>query len=189
VVGLTVIAVTAMKSGAGRQSLAVVGATLTLSSFLFTGHTADHAQRWLLAILLIIHLMIAAFWFGALLAFLVTATRESPQAYGVMVRDFSKTASLLVPFVLLAGLLMAFVLMPDLAALSAPYGNLLLFKIAAFTLLMTLAAWNKFRLSPALVSQAPGALTRFGRIVAVEWILIALVLGATAIMTGLFSPE
>jgi putative copper resistance protein D len=188
IAGLTAIAIAAIGNGAGRQSLAVLAATLTLSSFLFMGHTADHAQRWLLAILLTLHLMIAAFWFGALLAFLVTATRESPQTLGTLVRNFSNAASLLVPIVLLAGLLMALILMPGLAAFSTPYGRLLLFKIGAFAVLMALAAWNKFRLSPALVRQEPGARERFRRIVAVEWILIALVLGATAIMTGLFSP-
>jgi putative copper export protein len=189
ILGLTAITIGFWRPGPRRSSLLVVGATLTLSSFLLMGHTADHPQRWLLAILLVLHLLIASFWFGALLAFLFAASREPPAVYGGIVHEFSRAAGLLVPVIALAGLAMAIILLPGLAALSTPYGGLLVAKIVGFALLMALAAWNKFRLAPALARGEQAALGRFRRVVAAEWILIAVMLGVTAVMTGLFGPD
>lgn len=189
ILGLTAIAIALWSPGPRYSSLLLVGATLALSSFLLMGHTTDHPQRWLLAMLLVLHLMIASFWFGALTAFLVAASREPPSVFGGVVHEFSRTAGLLVPIIGVAGLAMAFILLPDLTALSTPYGSLLVSKILGFALLMALAAWNKFRLAPALVRAEQAALRHFRRIVAAEWALIAFVLGATAVMTGLFGPN
>jgi putative copper resistance protein D len=189
ILGLAAITIGFWRPGTRRSSLVVVGATLTLSSFLLMGHTADHPQRWFLTILLALHLLISSFWFGALLAFLIAASREPLAVFGDIVDEFSRAAALLVPVIALAGLLMAIILLPGLTALSTPYGRLLMAKIVGFTLLMALAAWNKFRLAPALARGEQAALGRFRRVVAAEWILIAVILGGTALMTGLFGPD
>src|SRR4029077_14399767 len=95
----------------------------------------------------------------------------------------------LVPLIPLAGLGMAAVLLPDFAALLAPYGLLLGAKLMLFAALMGLAALNKLRLSPALARGEPAALPRLRRSLAAEYVLICAVLSVTAALTGFFSPS
>jgi putative copper resistance protein D len=92
-----------------------------------------------------------------------------------------------VPVILLAGIVMAVLLLPNLQALSEPYGELLIAKVAGFAALMGLAAANKWRFGPALVHGQSGLW--FRRSVAAEYMLIAAVLTITAVMTSFFSPE
>jgi putative copper export protein len=153
------------------------------------GHTATHEQRWLLAPLLVVHVIIIAFWFGALRPFQLAARHDDLAVNGCVIERFSKLAVWLVPVILIAGLSLSFILLPSLAALSAPYGQLLLLKVAAFALLMALAALNKWRLGPRIRAGDAAALRTFRRIVLSEWAVIAGVLTATAALTGLFSPE
>jgi putative copper export protein len=56
------------------------------------------------------------------------------------IERFSATATRLVPVILLAGVAMAVVLLPNVAALGEPYGELLIAKVVGFSLLMGLAA-------------------------------------------------
>jgi putative copper export protein len=94
-----------------------------------------------------------------------------------------------VPVILLAGVAMAALLLPNLAALRQPYGRLLIAKVIGFALLMGLAAANRWRLGPALAQRTTGSERRFRRSLAAEYVLIAAILTITAIMTSFFSPE
>src|SRR5205823_4919182 len=82
----------------------------------------------------------------------------------------------------------AAVLLPDFAALLAPYGLLLGAKLMLFAALMGLAALNRLRLTPALARGEPGALPRLRGSLAAEYVLICAVLTVTAVLTGFFSP-
>jgi putative copper resistance protein D len=64
---------------------------------------------------------------------------------------------------------------------------MLLAKAALFAVLMGLAAVNRLRLAPALARTQARAPLR--RTLALEYLLICLVLGVTAVMTGRYSPE
>jgi putative copper export protein len=91
--------------------------------------------------------------------------------------------------VLLAGIAMAVLMLPNVSALSEPYGELLIAKVVGFAVLMGLAAANKWRLGPELVQGTVQSGRRFRRSVAAEYVLIAAVLTITAVMTSFFSPE
>jgi putative copper export protein len=93
-----------------------------------------------------------------------------------------------VPVILLAGVAMAALLLPNLAALREPYGRLLIAKVVGFALLMGLAAANRWRLGPAMVERRTGSERRFRRSLAAEFVLIAAILTITAVMTSFFSP-
>jgi hypothetical protein len=67
------------------------------------------------------------------------------------IERFSATATWLVPVILLAGVTMAVVLLPNVAALREPYGELLIGKVVGFALLMGLAAANKWRLGSGVI--------------------------------------
>jgi copper resistance protein D len=176
---------------AGRQSLIVMlsGAVLAAGSFTLMGHTSVSAHRGALAALLMVHLLVVAFWFGALGPLYLASLRETPARAANIVERFTAVATWLVPLILVDGIAMAVLLLPNLAALGEPYGELLIAKVAGFVMLMGLAAANKWQLGPAL-ARGPGHSARwFRRSLAAEYVLIAVVLSITAVMTSFFSPE
>ncbi len=190
IVGLATIAAALVRPGlVSRMQLhcASAGAVLTIAGFLFVGHTADDPDRTALAILLSLHLAAVAFWFGALLP-LIVVTRKEHATKAMLITDrFSRIASGWVPCILVAGVVMTALLVHEWAVFAQTYGALLLAKVAAFLLLMLLAALNKWRYAPVLAR--PAAAVAFQRSVATEYVLICMVLTVTAIMTTFFSPE
>jgi putative copper resistance protein D len=167
-------------------SLELVGALVVVASFAMTGHTASHDYRYVLATLLTSHVAIAAFWIGALPALMGVVKREtSLQA----IESFSRHALWCVPALALAGVSMAWVLLPNLAALGTSYGFALLAKVGGYAALLALAAFNKLRLTPRMQRGDQQARRVFIRSVAIEYGVIALVICATASMTTIFPLE
>ena len=187
--GLLLIAVGLQGSSVRSTIVAVGGAVLAMGAFTLTGHTSVNVHRGALAGLLMLHLLIVAFWFGALWPLYVASLRETPARAADLIEQFTALATWLVPVILVAGTAMAVLLLPNLSALREPYGELLIAKVVGFALLMGLAAANKWRLGPALSSGIVGSGQWFRRSVATEYVLIAAVLAITAVMTSLFSPE
>jgi putative copper export protein len=177
--------------GRHRQAnrLALLGALIALAGFVLTGHTAVHPLRIWLAPLLLLHLVVLAFWFGALLPLWQITRHETAVIAGRIVARFSSRAVILVPVLFVAGVMMAAILLQDAAALQSRYGRLLLAKICLFALLMGLAAMNKWRLGPAIAMGDAGAGRSFRVALAAEAVLIAAALAATAALTLLYSPE
>jgi putative copper export protein len=174
-----------MKSG--RLS-GVVGAAIAIGGFLLTGHTSTHAARIALAPLLALHLLVVAFWSGALLPLCLVVRREPLQAATAVLREFSALATWLAPLIAVAGLAMALLLAAGVPSLLEPYGALLLVKLGGFALLMILAAYNKWRWTPALAAGAAASRRALQRSVIAEFVLIAGVLAVTAVMTTFYSP-
>jgi putative copper export protein len=137
---------------------------------------------------LIVHTLIVAFWLGALAPLLLAVRLETPAAAGRIVAGFSAYATWLVPVILVAGLALSILLLPNLASLLTPYGKLLLSKVTVFAVLMGFAALNKWRLGPGISGGDAAALRAFSRSVLAEWGLILAVVAVTAFMTGLYSP-
>jgi copper resistance protein D len=187
--GLLLIAVGLQGASARWTVVAVAGAVLATGAFTLTGHTSVNVHRWALAALLMLHLLVVAFWFGALWPLYVATLREAPARASDIIDRFTAVATWLVPVILLAGIVMAVLLLPNVSALSEPYGELLIAKVVGFAVLMGLAAANKWRLGPALVRGAVQSARWFRRSIATEYVLIALVLTITAVMTTFFSPE
>jgi putative copper resistance protein D len=190
VAGLAFIAVALAPQGTIRKRrvrFGLAGAGLTIAGFLFVGHTAIDPDRKWLAALLSIHLTIVAFWFGALIPLWIVARDERGSTATQIVERFSQIATRWVPGILMAGIVLTVMLVDEWAAFRQGYGMLLLAKIALFLVLMVLAALNKWRYGPGLVT--PSVAMAFQRAVATEYVLICMVLTATAIMTTFFSPE
>ena len=186
--GLALIVGSIRSDGVRAAGVCVLGAILTLAAFLLVGHTATDPARISLAVLLIVHLVVVAFWFGALLPLHAISDKESELQAARVVDDFSRIAIWLVPVILLAGVLMTVLLVDRWTVFAESYGLLLLAKVAAFAALMGLAAMNKWRYGPALATTRAAAVG-FQRAVMFEYALICAVLIATAIMTTFFSPE
>lgn len=186
--GLLFIAIGLRASSGRSHTVAVIGAILAIVAFTFTGHTSVNVHRFELAVLLVIHLLVVAFWFGALWPLYLTS-REPPRLASQVIDRFSAVAVWLVPGILLAGLALAIVLLPNLAALKQAYGQLLIAKLGVFALLMGLAALNKWRFGPAISRGDSLAAVGFRRSVAAEYVLIFAALSITAVLTTFFSPD
>lgn len=187
-IGLSMLLAGSMISRAWSRTAGVVGAVLIASSFAFMGHTVTQEYRWLLGPSLIVHVLVVAFWFGALWPLHMIGRHEPLAIVGTVVERFSAIAMWLVPMIFVAGLVLSVALLPSLAALLTPYGTLLLAKIAGFALLMVLAALNKWRYGPAIGAGDASATRALGVSVRVEWAVITVVLVTAATMTSLFAP-
>jgi putative copper export protein len=132
------------------------------------------------------HLLVVAFWSGSLWPLYIAATKEQPSITARVVDRFSAVAAWVVPLILLAGVGLAVLLLPSLAAFKQPYGQLLLAKVAGFAVLMAMASLNKWHFGPACAAGNTGA---FKRTIVIEYALICVVLTVTAVMTMFYSPE
>jgi copper resistance protein D len=188
-VGLLLIALSIRSTRRFSEVVALAGAAVTLASFVVIGHTSIHPDRPMLALLLLAHLFALAFWFGGLLPLYTMSAREPLRVASEVIDAFSAIALWLVPGLLIVGLLMATLLMPSLAVLDEPYGRLLTAKGMGYALLMLLATANKWRFAPAIQRGEAPAVRAFQRSVVIEFALIVVVLGITAVMTGFFSPD
>ena len=139
--------------------------------------------------LLLVHVAVAAFWFGSLWPLRRIAAFEPPVRAAQAVAAFSRVGVWLVPLIPLAGAGMALLLLPDLQALWHPLRRACCaLKVALFALLMLLAGLNRLRFAPDMARGVAAAFSGFRRTVLLEWLLIALTLALTAALTGLYSP-
>jgi putative copper export protein len=187
VLGLLAVLVGLWQPGRNRARWASLGGVMAVGGFLITGHTSTHALRAVLGPLLALHLLVVAFWFGALVPLALVIRLESRAAATGVLKRFSVIAGWLVPLILVAGLAMAWLLTGTLKVLGEPYGELLIAKLAGFGLLMVLAALNRWRLTPAYAEARSEASLR--RSLAAEYVLIVAVLSVTAVLTAFYSPE
>jgi copper resistance protein D len=186
VLGLSLVAVGLRRS---MVAVAVAGVILAISAFAVTGHTSDTSHRAAAAILLILHLLVVAFWIGALCPLYMAARQDPPAVAAKLIDMFSTVATWAVPGIALAGIGLTVLLVPALAVFSQPYGQLLLTKVALFALLIAMASFNKWIFGPACANDHPRASLAFRRTVALEYLVICAVLAVTAVMTTFYSPE
>ena len=98
---------------------------------------------------------------------------------------FGLVAVILVPLVLAAGMFMSFVLVGSFdALLRTGYGQALIFKTTSVSLLLALAAANKFRFIPALRKGNPNAAQNLIISITAEWAVIFAILAITAVLTS-----
>jgi putative copper resistance protein D len=178
----------ALVAGGLRRAprLALLGSLLSVTAFTLVGHTVTTPHRLAAAVLITLHLLVVAFWLGALWPLYLAATREQPSVIASVINAFSVAAAWVVPLILLAGIGLTVVLVPSFSTFRQPYGQLLLVKVGLFAVLMAIASLNKWRFGPAC---AEGDTAAFKRTVLIEYVLICLVLAVTATMTTFYSPE
>ena len=166
-------------------SAGLIGALLIAVSYTFVGHSLGD-PRWLLASLLTLHLLAAAFWIGALLP--LRHAVGQPEGARLLHR-FGNVASLTVALLVVVGLIFAWLMTGSFSnLLSTAYGKTLLAKLSVVSGLMALAALNKWRFVPALASGTPAAVPHLRRSIQIEAIAVLLILMATATLTSITTP-
>ena len=170
--------------GNGRPGILLTGTIAALVSFLVTGHAATASPVWLMSTTVGIHLLCAAFWLGALRPLYVTTRTDTVGVAGAVMTEFSRRAVISVAALILSGIVITVVQVKTPAALmGTEYGVKLVVKIVFFVLLMAIAAYNKFILTPALENADEDAGRRLRRTITLEYIIYVLILGAAASLT------
>ena len=186
--GLAVIAVPFI-SGRVPGFVGVAGAVIVCASFAFRGHVLAE-PRIILGALITAHLLGLAFWMGAFAPLHRLAGHGDPKHAGKAAAEFGRWALWVVPALAVAGgSLLVLLTGNPLDALATPYGRLLAVKLAIFLLLLGLAAFNKLRLTPALLAGDAVAAVRLRQSIALEFAAVLAILSVTATLTTIASPD
>src|SRR6202035_3925396 len=105
--GLAGVAIGLRRDGLAATTAGVAGSLAALSSFALTGHPAVEARRLWLAPLLLVHLILVAFWFGSLWPLRQLCALEPREPSARVIEAISYAALGLVTLISLAGLAIA----------------------------------------------------------------------------------
>ena len=170
------------------QWIAFAGGLLALWSFVQIGHVPELEPTGVRSLLLL-HLLGIAFWIGILGP--LHALSRQPEHLGnaaTLGHRFGQAASVIVPALILAGLLMAWMLLGNMWALvTTGYGQTLLIKLALVGAVLTLAAANKLRFVPAMQSGDEKAARHLARSIEIETVVILMVFIVTATLTSVLT--
>lgn len=163
--------------------MALAGA-VALCSMALTGHAGASEgalHRWADGL----HLLAAALWIGALVAFLADAVRRKSDVQALV--RFARTGSVVVAVLVLTGVVNTLAIAGFPPVLDSRWFVLLVVKIALFAFMLALAAGNRWRIVPALERGEAGAEARLRRSLLIE---MAAGLGVVAVvaMLGVLDP-
>jgi copper transport protein len=156
---------------------AMIGVGVCLAS---SGHAGTASPQWLTRPVVFLHGVGVAYWVGALLPLMALAQGPAQTLLAVLSR-FSRAAVPVVGVLVLTGLVLAIVQLENFHALvDTEYGWILSLKIILVAVLLGFAALNRFRLTPALQSDAKNE-RPLVRSIAIE---CAVVIGILAVVAG-----
>lgn len=205
---IALVACLVLGSVGGNHPGSRVGTTaasgVALASLAWSGHGAMHdgAEGVLHLAADVSHLWAAGAWIGALVAFLVLAVAPSPTRddlglLAAAAEGYARTGTIVVAVLVATGVVNIAGTVEATsgawsAALGTLYGKLLLIKLALFAGMLSLAAANRYRLSPRLsAARRRGDALVAARLLrtslAAETALALLVLGTVAWL-GTLSP-
>jgi copper transport protein len=152
-------------------ALAGVGAALAAS-----GHASVAGPPWLTRTAVFVHAVAVAYWVGAFVPLWILLRMRTPSIARI-VRAWSASAIVTVALLVLTGGALAIVQVPSVAGLrETSYGWVLLAKLGLVTILLALAALNRFWVTPALGKGTGTGERRLGRSVMAEAVLAAAIL-------------
>lgn len=168
--------------------IALVGGLILLWSFAQIGHVAD-VEPFAMRLLLLLHLSGIAFWIGVLPPLhRLSCTPDQLNAAAQLGHQFGRAATVIVPTLLVAGLVMGWMLTGNLTALiNTGYGQALIVKLALIAVVLVLAAANKLRFVPAMQAGDAGAGRHLARSIQMETAVILAVFAASATLTSVLT--
>jgi putative copper resistance protein D len=169
------------RAGRAANAIAMPSGAVALGSLAWTGHGAmDSGAIGIVHLTAdIVHLLAAGAWVGALASLLWLLITTSDAVSYRTLAGFASTGSAIVAFVFISGFINSWLLVGPQNLLplgTSPYGRLLLVKLALFAAMLSLAAINRFRLTPALGT----AVTQAGVDAAMRRLRLSLTLEALA---------
>ena len=170
-----------------RSWPAFCGVVLVIVSFWFDGHTVSKGFRPLHALVNSVHVAAGAVWVGGVVTMAAIIWNRYRSGHRMRVVElvvrFSKIATVALAAVVVAGAIMAFLVLDSFGELTGtPWGRILLLKTAAVGLAIVGGAYNHFRLLPALDAdpESPELLGELRATVTAEAIMLVFVVTVTA---------
>jgi putative copper export protein len=169
--------------------LAIPGACFAATSFAALGHTHATSPDTGPILLVGAHLLSAAFWLGALLSLRLVACDAPPLELGLVARRFSALAAFVMAVLIVAGALLAWLLLGRVSDLwASPYARGLAIKIGFVCCLLAIAVFNKWHLTPRLLLNDARAALSLRRSIHAELAIAAAILLTTATITSVIGP-
>lgn len=165
------------------------GILLVALGFALTGHTATAPPLAVFAPLLVVHVVLALFWLGALLPLALSLQLDPAATSRAVLARFAAYALVLVPALLLVGTVLAMRQMREGGLLSTTWGRILLVKLALLAGLLAVAAVNRTRLLPRFAGGDAGAGRAMLRLLTLDGMLAAGLLMATATLASTPPPR
>jgi len=175
----------------GRKSirLALAASVALVLSYALEGHTAsEEAFTVFGTAAVLLHVAAVHWWLGALHPLLVLTRAGDPQTTVAVIEAFSRRAVWIVAGLVAAGGLLLAMLTHWTLKLESAYQQRFLFKLALVALLLSLAAWNKMRLTPLLARNYEAGSATLAASIKMEMIAGLAILAATAWAIGV-SPD
>jgi copper transport protein len=170
--------IASMRNAHGGRTLSVIAILGVGLSLAASGHAATAPPQALTRPAMFLHGVGIAFWLGALAPLIALLWSRKGAALSVVNR-FSAAAIPVVAILALTGLTLAVIQLESFGALvETRYGIILIIKLVLVTILLGLAALNRFRLTPAL---AHGAAQPLARSIMLEGVVA---LGILAVVAG-----
>jgi putative copper resistance protein D len=166
----------------------LLGAAVAATSFAWTGHAQSLSPRVVPVLLLGAHLLGVAFWVGAL-APLEMLAREGNARIAAVAERFSAVAVFVVAGLIVAAAPLLWLLLGGFAELwRSTYGRTIALKLAFVAALLSLAAFNKLRLTPRVKAGDAEAVRSLRTSIRLEMCLGLMVLAVTATLTTVAGP-
>lgn len=171
------------------QAPAIIGAILAATSFAWVGHIHALRPNTLPTFVLCLHLLGAAFWLGALAPLLIVTRAGNGAQTAAIAARFGTAALGVVAALIAAGAMLLWLLIDDAAKFwSSDYGWMLVGKLGAVAVLLSIAALNKLNLTPRLLRGDASAVDSLKRSITAEMVLGGTVLLITAAFTTITGP-
>jgi copper resistance protein D len=181
-VGFIVLVLAHKKKAEPQKVTLLIGSVAVLFSFTFAGHSLLGGV--LTQSLLMVHLFCIAFWLGSFLPFRWICLQPDTSNLNSLAHRFGVLAVFHVGLLFISGITYAYALLGDLnLVFTTSYGNVLLIKIVLVSLLLSLAALNKFKLVSLLGKNPKQGVRQFKSSVQFEIVLALLILLASSILT------
>lgn len=165
--------------------VAAIGAFVVCASYAAMGHSTLYRPRQELSVFTTAHLVAVAFWIGSLIPLRIVCERSDNASVASVMDAFSKVAIGAVALLAAIGAVAAIYLIGRWDLLAASwYGWAFVAKVTVFLVLLSIAAWNKLRLTPAIRDGVPGASERLRFAIGVEIWVALLVFYAAAEMVS-----
>ena len=187
VIGLSLAALATLTHRPAAWGL--LGAAMAATSFAWTGHAQSLNPRVLAVLLLGAHLLGVAFWMGALAPLSLVAREGTAARIAAVAERFSAVAVFAVAGLIVVAAPLLWLLLGGVTELwRSSYGRSIALKLAFVAGLLSLAAFNKLRLTPRVRAGDAGAVRSLRTSVRLEMWLGLMVLAVTATLTTVAGP-
>lgn len=179
VVGVILVLLATVKASA----IAALGAVLATTSYALEGHTAGTSQPVWASAALLAHVVAVHWWIGALWPLSALAVKANSYDRFSSVDLFGRRAVPVVVVVITAGAAVFGSLIGWRVEPTDAYQQLFLAKLTGVAIILSLAAYNKLRLTPMIGERPKIATARLRQSIRMEWGLAFLVLALTGFVT------